>query len=287
MKQTFVIIFLFTALLTAEDTLFIRPAQSKDDISHDYYQSLLQLVMNKTEASHGKTVVLCSPKNMTQKRSLMELEKGSFIDVDWAGTSTEREKKLGTIFIPLNKGLLGYRIPVIRKADSALFASIHTIKQLQELPCIQGTHWPDSDILEASAIQVRRTPMFSSMYPMLINKRAAWFPRGINEVYAEVSSVGDAVMAYDDLIIAYPFPMYFFVQKRREQLRERIEMGLRKAIDDGSFDKHMKNHKAFASVFPLSRLDHSRIIHLKNPYLSKETPLEDTTLWLQIGKQVK
>lgn len=271
-------------LLFSEDTLFIRPAQSKDDISHDYYQSLLQLAMDKTEATHGKTIVLCTTKNMTQLRALTELQKGTILDVDWAGTSIEREQKLGTIYIPLNRGLLGYRIPVIRRSDSAQFAHIKNISDLQKIPCIQGTHWPDSDILDAAGLRVIRTPQFRSMYPMLINKRVDWFPRGINEVYAEVSSVGTEVLAFDQLIIAYPFPMYFFVNKARETLRKRIESGLRIALEDGSFDTHMRQHKAFASVFPLERLKGSTIIELKNPYLSEDTPLQDSTLWLQINK---
>lgn len=283
MSKIVLILCINVTLLFALDTLYIRPPQSTNDISHDYYYSLLQLVMDKTEATYGKTVVLLTTKNMSQMRALTELEKGEIIDVDWAGTSIEREKRLGTIFIPLNKGLLGYRVPVIRTSDSLLFSSLTTKEKLRTRPCIQGSHWPDSDILEAADFSVIRTPLFKSMYPMLINKRADWFPRGINEVYAEISSFDNEVIAFDKIIIAYPFPMYFFVQRERTTLKKRIETGLRTALHDGSFDQHMKNHKAFSSVFPLERFDKSHIIRIDNPFLSKETPLKDSSLWLQLG----
>lgn len=276
------LLLLFTTFLFA-DTLYIRPAQSENDISHDYYFSLLQLVMDKTEKEYGKTTIVCKQAVMTQMRSLSTILHGDYIDVDWAGTAIDREKELGTIYIPLNRGLLGYRIPVIRAEDTTLFSQIKTVEQLKKVPCIQGTHWPDSDIMEAAGLHVKRTPQFGSMYPMLLNRRVKWFPRGINEVYAEVESVKGNLVAYDKLIVAYTFPMYFFVKKERTELIKRIDTGLRLALADGSFDTHMKSHKAFARVFPLDRLKNSTIIYLENPYLSERTPLNDTTLWLKIG----
>ncbi len=269
-------ILLLTGAIGAEESIRIRPPQSENDSSHDYFRALLTLALQKSEAHYVVTT-----ENMTQERALTELEQGAHIDIDWAGTTRERERRLLPIRIPLAGGLLGFRVPAIRAADTTRFATIKTLAQLRRYTCVQGTHWPDSDILEAAGLTVKRVTQFKSMYPMLQHKRIDFFPRGLQEVYSEVASVGASVVAYDKLLIAYRFPMYFFVSPGDSVLATRIESGLRAMIADGSFQEHMMAHPATKACFPLSRYKKSTVITLENSDLSPETPLQDSALWFQ------
>lgn len=268
----------------AELLVKMRPRQDASDVSHDYFIGLAQLALDKTGAESGPARVTLISQEMTQARALAELSHGNLIDLDWAGTDSSRESRLYPIRIPLAGGLLGYRVPVIRKEDMAVFQKIKTLQDLQKFTAIQGTHWPDTAILESAGLKVQKTPQFKLMYPMLKNKRVDYFPRGLNEVYAEVDSLkDDGLVAYDQLLLVYKLPMYFFTSKKNPSLAQRIEKGLRLAIKDGSMLKYMQNSQALERVFPLSRYKNSRQIKINNPALPPETPVNDAALWLELN----
>lgn len=277
---------IFFALAANADELLVkmRPRQDASDISHDYFIGLAQLALDKTRAEFGPARVTLIAQEMTQARALAELSQGNLIDLDWAGTDTRREAALYPIRIPLEGGLLGYRVPVIRKEDLAAFQKVKTLQDLQQFTAIQGTHWPDTAILESAGLKVQKTPQFKLMYPMLKHKRVDYFPRGLNEVYAEVDSLkDDSLVAYDQLLLVYKLPMYFFTHKNNQSLAQRIEKGLRLAIQDGAMLKYMQSSQALERVFPLSRYKNSRQIKINNPTLPSETPVNEAALWLELN----
>lgn len=281
------LVLLLPSTLFADETVVrIRGKQSKQDASHDYFVKLLDLALKKTEPEYGPGRVYVTSINLVQGRALEELNITHSIDVDWAGTNIEREQELRPIRIPLIGGLLGYRVPVIRRANLKTFSEIRSLAELQKFTVIQGAHWPDADILERAGLPVHRVTEFNLMYPMLQHDRVDYFLRGVNEVYAEVAKVADKeLIAFDSLLISYKLPMYFFTALRDEALAERIEKGLRKAIDDGSFRLFMMTHPATAPIFPLSRFDDATILTVPNPELPTLTPLDDKTLWITLGNQ--
>lgn len=266
----------------------IRCKQSQTDASHPYFVSLLQLALEKTLVEYGPAKIEIMQFNPSQGRALEELLDDDTINVDWAGTSIMREESLRPIRIPLIGGLLGYRIPLIRKDSRQSFSRIKTLQDLRSVLVIQGAHWPDSDILEAAGLQVYRVPTFQLMFNMLQEGRVDCFLRGVNEIYAEYAALGNnRLTIFDSLIVHYPLPMYFFTSRKNEALAGRIEKGLLMAIDDGSFLQHMKRHPVTAPLFPLSRYDHAVMISIENPGLPKDTPLDDKSLWLTIGNATK
>ncbi|WP_147819993.1 hypothetical protein [Salidesulfovibrio onnuriiensis] len=284
-----ILLLLAPAPLFAEETVIrVRPPQGPDDASHDYYLKLLQLALDKTCAKYGPASIKVTNFNVAQGRALMELGSGGAINVDWAGTNRQREQDLLPVRIPLIGGLLGYRVPVICKKFTADFSKIRSLADLRKYTAVQGSHWPDSDILEHAGLKVYRVPNFSFMYDMVQKCRVDYFPRGVNEVYAEQTQVADrGLVAFDSLLIAYPLPMYFFTSRADGPLAKRIETGLREAIKDGSFLELMKNHPVTAPLFPLSKYDDAVILHLENPFLPKQTPLQDATLWLRLGRDAR
>lgn len=282
MKKLF-IMFLISSVAFAVQEVRIRAKQSDDDASHSYFVKVLQLALDNTEKDYGKAVVKITNSNMTQGRSLEELEKGKYIDIDWAGTDIEREKKLIPIRIPLIGGLLGYRVPVIKKINKPIFDRIKKVDDLKELLAVSGTHWPDSDIMESSGFKIERVAKFEQMYPLLESGRVDYFPRGINEVYGEVEARGNKeLIIYNRIIIAYKFPMYFFTNKKNTNLAKRIEKGLIIAVNNGSLLELIKLHPATAPIFPLSKYNDSIIFEVNNPYLPKLTPVNEKKLWIKL-----
>ncbi len=257
--------------------------QSSTDASHFYFTDLLKLVLKDTETEFGPFELHDFKEPMSPARALEQLESGKAIQVYWTGTNIERESKLLAVKIPLAKGLLGYRVPVIRRDDLERWKQIDTLAELQQMRACQVSNWPDSDILEAAKIPVERVSVFKRIYSMLAGKRCDFSPRGINEVFAEVNSIQAEfpdLIAFPDLIIYYPFPLYFFVAPNHPEIAKRLEKGLTHLINTGEFEKFLVNHPVTAQVFPLTKWKNSRLILINNPLLPKTAEPTNQKLWV-------
>ncbi len=230
-----------SSFFSAAETITIRGPQSSYDASHAYYKGLIELAYQKIK----KDVTIINAPYMVQSRALNEMAQGRLVDVYWAGSNAERESNLGFVDIPLNKGLLGFRVFTINKKVIKKLEGIKSLAELSQLRLCQGTHWPDTDIMLASGLDVMPNPVYENMFRQVYSGRCDAFPRGINEAQSEVSA-RDKIMpdltVYKDLILYYPFPMYFFTKKHNTALLHDLESGLEIALDDGSFDEYMKSH---------------------------------------------
>jgi hypothetical protein len=207
----------------------IPSSRSHMDPVYDYFVELTQLVLSKNEHSYPKSkLVFIEAKDITEGKNLMLLKHNN-VDLAWSGTNTERENNYLPIRIPLFRGLLGYRVLLIRQEDKDKFLQIKNPAQLKKLIACQGSHWADSDILEANGYLVSRVANFNGMFKMLAKKRCDYFPRAIFEGHAEQKSAQKYfpnIILIDDLILHYNFSFYYFVDKNNTGLAERLEKGL-------------------------------------------------------------
>ena len=263
-----------TALADERQVLHIQPPRDELDGSHAYYRDLLTaLVGNDFD-------VRMTDYTITQDRAFRFLDEGS-LDVVWAGTNVQREQQFRPVRVPLFGGLLGERIPVIRKADQKTFDGISSPDQLQPLVACQGNQWPDSDILEDNGYTVERISQFELMYRMVEGGRCDYFPRAVSEVYGELTRYSNGeLMAYDNIVLSYRFPMYFFVSRDHEALAQMLESRLQEWARSGRLLAFIQQHPASRGTFPLERFSSSRIFELTNRRLPPETPLSDDSLWI-------
>lgn len=268
---------------TAVAELRVLPPQSAFDASHSYFISLLQQVLAVTANDYPEETLSYAPR-MEQGRALLELEKGRIIDISWAGTSQQREQRLTAVRIPLLKGLLGFRQAIIHIDNQKLFDELRSKGDMAQLSACQGAHWPDSDILEAGGLKVLRSPVYESMFRQVESKRCHYFPRGVHEIAVEIASRAEAypqLMHYQGLLLYYPFPMYFFVSPNRPKLKQRIELGLKRLIERGDFDHHLRSHSTTKHLFPLTRWINVPTFVLDNPLLPYATNVTDPVYWIQ------
>ncbi|WP_076413970.1 ABC transporter substrate-binding protein [Shewanella sp. UCD-KL12] len=280
-----IIIFLSSvtsSVVAATTDVVIQPKQSKDDASYQYYVDLISLVLEQTQVEFGEAQLVESTSTFTQSRGFNALNMQR-LDLYWAGTNEFRELEYRAIRIPLMAGLLGVRVPVIKAANYQMFLQIGTSGQLKALTACQGDQWPDSDILEENGYRVERVTKFSLMYSMLKQGRCDYFPRGITEVYAELEA-GDkqGLVAFDKILLSYPFPMYIFVDKSNDALALRLESGLSVLVNSGKLSVFMQQHPVTKTLFPLEKYSASKLFQLTNQSLPKSTPLDDELLWLKI-----
>ncbi|MFC4160678.1 substrate-binding periplasmic protein [Chitinimonas lacunae] len=250
------------------------------DVRDIYPLKLLQLALDKAGATHY--VLRMSSVPMLQGRALVELERGKLIRVGWGMTSIEREAALLPIRIPMFKGMIGWRIPLVRQDRSELLGSVRTLQDLRRFVVGQGHDWPDTEILRGNGIEVVGVPLYDSLFQMLISNRFDYFPRSIVEIWAEAEQYRkDGVVIDQNLLIRYPTTFYFFVNKRDTALAETLRTGLEQAIADGSFDRLFCQH--YGQLITQAKLERRTLIELVNPILPPETPLARKELWFRVG----
>lgn len=280
-KITLFMIILFTSLYSTNE-IRIMPPRSIDDSNHKYFYHLLKEII-KNIPKQTQDIKIIQTLRMEQGRAFIQLKRKQHIDIHWAGTSLKREEEFIPIKIPLIKGLLGYRVFIIHKDKLEIFNKIKTFKELQKLTACQGTHWPDTKILENSKIKVIKNTNFELLFLQLSKGRCDYFPRGVNEAYVDMKARENKypeLILYDKIILYYPFPMYFFVNKENKKLANKIKKGLEVMVDNGTLTEYIKNHENTKHLFPLNNWRNVTTFKLYNPFLSKDTDINNPRLWI-------
>jgi len=167
----------------------------------NYTNKLLNLTLEKTKDKYGEFTINQHKTAMQQSRVINLIQENKVFRVIAAMTSKEREQKLRPIRIPLYKGLLGYRIFLIRAEDQPLFSAIETVEQLKSLKAVQGHDWPDSDVLESNHFTLHRLTVHQGIYHFLSAKRADYFPIGISEIMEDLLDNNDLGLAIENSLM--------------------------------------------------------------------------------------
>ena len=250
-----------------------------------YFRRLLELALEATQDTHGPFEVrMWNVSTQSQDRELYELQQGTGLDVVWSMTSRERERMLRPIRIPLVKGLLGYRIFLVRTGEESRFAAVTGLEGLGDWKAGQGTGWPDVDILMGNGVSVVEGRDYEGLFGMLREGRFDYFPRGVTEVWDEVAGPLSGGLAVEPtLLLYYPTAVYFFVRPDAQDLAGRLEAGLERLLRDGRFDTLFLQYNGEA--LRRANLEGRRMMVLENPLLSPETPRHRQELWYHVGVQ--
>jgi len=119
---------------------------------------------------------------------------------------------------------------------------------------------------------------------MLDGGRFDAFPRGASEPFVEVKKYPSLRLKVEDnLVLQYTMPFYLFVNKGNKNLARDLELGLNRAIEDGSFEEVFLKNPTVKDMLEQARLNQRRVIHLDNPTLPIETPLDRANLWIDLS----
>lgn len=238
-----------------------------------YPVKLLKRAIAVTDPS---SVLKFSLAEMSRDRTLRQVSLGENVDVFWAMTNVEREKKLTPIRIPIDKGLYGWRVLLIHKDDKSL-DNIRHLSDLKKKVFLQGYDWPDTQILIANKLNVVTSDKHQLLFSMMEKKRADIFPRSVLEVHQEKLATNHQLKIHPSVSIYYPTALYYFVSKENKKLAHQIELGLNILIRTGEFEKLFQDE--FGDDITAAIDANRRVITLKNPYLPVETPFNRPELW--------
>jgi hypothetical protein len=278
-----VLLLVFSCLAGAQTVRVIYPRHpAEHDPQLDYIVAVLKLALDKS----GRPYVLKqSEAPMVQSRVIEEIARNSGkVDIVWTMTSEQREKDLLPIRIPIDFGLIGWRVALVRADRTELFGKVRRPEDLARLVAGQMHDWPDTAILRANGLQVITSSHYEGLFSQLLLGRVDYFPRSVIEVRSELKAHPQLTLAIEPhLLLRYPTAFYFFVSRQRPELAHTIETGLWQALGDGSLDKLFRHY--FGNVVNDLQLNKRRVIELRNPLLPAATPLQDRRLWFDMRSQ--
>jgi ABC-type amino acid transport substrate-binding protein len=258
-------------------------AEAAGDTRYDHYWQLLAQALAMTEPDFGAFTLRESTQPMTERRALEELETGSDnITVLVHGNVADYEQRLLPIRFPLDKGLLGYRVFLIRAGMQSRLDLVAGLDDLRRYTIGQGREWGDVTILRQAGLNVVEGTSYEGLFDMLAAGRFELFSRSVVEVGEELAREKPAHPALTlerHLLLFYPLTRYFYVARSPagEALARRISEGLERMLRDGSFERMFQ---VFKSRFEQQIGFRDRLlIRLTNPLQTPETPLNRSELW--------
>lgn len=251
-------------------TVIKIPAKVFEDKEiYRYFSDVLKLALDKTASNETPTIIKTDPANASQDRLLRRVKEGA-TDVTWAVSSAEREQENLAVYVPLARGLLGYRVFIVHPDLAKQFADIE-IDALKQLIAVQGAGWPDTETLRYNNLEIEEVP-YRMTFKLIDTRMADYFPRSVIEVQAEINNRPQLSLALEESVaLYYPSPVYFFVNKANTQLANRIHRGLDIALQDGSFTA-LFDSQTFATVAK-KQFKNRRVISLENPTLTEKSKL--------------
>jgi hypothetical protein len=120
------------------------------------------------------------------------------------------------IKIDILRGIVGFRVLVIRAADQGRIARMDAKALREQLTYGLNSQWADLPVMQANGFTVETSSSHENLFGMLAASRFDAFPRGLNEADRELS---ERKQSYPQLAVEqskalfFPFPVYFWVRK--------------------------------------------------------------------------
>ena len=248
--------------------LQVRITRTEDtDLDSLIYFALLKLALEKSQRLFEIKIT----EVPTSTPATRMINNPELINVVWMGTARKFEEQLWPIRIPLLRGLVGYKVLLIRKDMQPQFDQIKTVQDLASLKALVGLGWVDTDIFTRHKLPYV-TGEYSSLMPMLTTRRGDYYPRSIFEFNQELDPEHyPAIELESNLLLHYPLAIYFFVAPGNQALHDALQKGLEIAMADSSYNQLLASHPVTRDVFQTLHLRKRRLLTLENPFLTDET----------------
>ncbi|MGL4605451.1 MAG: hypothetical protein ACRCU9_15040 [Iodobacter sp.] len=224
-------VWLLLAAFASAETLDIH-LMSRRDQQHQYYH---QLVLQSLQAQGHQVRVIPEP-DMPLVRIYKQLENGG-LSGHWLLQTAERDRQFLRVNIPLTFGLIGQRVLLVKKGESAAYAHIHNLRDLQlsnkRAGMAQG--WLDVAIWKENHLPVyEQSGDWQVLYKLIGAKDRGvdYLPRGAIEAAVEIAQYPDLEIE-PHLLLSYERDFVFYISPHYPKLRDQIEQALQAAQASG------------------------------------------------------
>jgi len=263
-----------------QQIIYPRP-ESEHDSRYLYDWEVLRMALEKSRSSFGPYELHQAAQYMSPARVTAEAAGPGPINLFVRATSVQLEQQFRPVRIPVDRGLIGYRLLLVRNEDLPQFAGVNTLDQLRRFRIGQGKGWVDVGILQAAGFKVVEGNNYDGLFSMLTVKRFDALSRSVDEALREYDERHEQVgfEVEPSLALYYPLARYFFTRRdaEGEVLARRLEAGLEAMVQDGSLQALFMTYKG--PLIKRSGLALRRLFRIPNPSLPPETPLARSELW--------
>ncbi|HZX15347.1 MAG TPA: hypothetical protein VFF22_00555 [Pseudomonas sp.] len=277
----------FAAVHGAEDVApqwrFIHNApETEGDQRYAYHWRVLRAALEVTRSKYGD-YRLEPGQPMSEKLQVVEMQRPQVgLNTLVLDATQTLEEVLLPVKIPVDKGLLGYRVFLIQAEDQPRFAGVQSLEQLRQLRFGQQREWSDVAVYQAAGLPVVTGSSYEGLFHMLMLRRFDAFGRGVSEVNGELAhwrKQYPQMTIENELLLYYPLPVYFWFARTDEgRLRaQRVEEGMQTLMADGTLDRLFSEE--YAATIQQLGLDSRRTLKIANPHLSSNHPFDKPEYW--------
>ena len=240
-------LFFFCAAAWAEQPLLVRYPNVNGMGANGLGYRMLDLALRQSGRPY-RIELQADSANPERVRALLDSGQVDVIDF---GSTPDFERRFLPVYFPIDRGLNGWRLLVIRKQDRAAFDAVKSLAELRHFIAGQGLGWPDADILRGAGLRVETFPQLSSLFLSLEARRFDYLPLGMDEAYDlthRYASDADTLFVEPRIVLIYPFGRLFFVRRGNAELRDLLDAGLRKAFANGQVQKLLASDPGYAEA---------------------------------------
>ena len=245
---------------------------NKTSARQRYETELLQACLKATQQDYGCATLEIDNSNYSLAADEGNIfQTGADILVTVAGNLKFKDKQKIVINRPLAKGVLGYRLILVRDESLQSFKSLNQETELQALSIGIPQTWADAGLFRQNNYKVVEKGTFNDLFTLLKDSAFDYTALGVNEieeVFKQRAQPLGGISIEPSLMLYYPFPLVFYVNHLNPDLAERIDRGLKALMQSGEHDQIFSKH--YADVVQRFELKQRRYFHLDNPMLPQE-----------------
>jgi hypothetical protein len=254
---------------------------------NQYTIDVLRTALDRTRDVYGAYELAPSPA-MHEKFRPLALEHGDEgINISVFPSKPGYSDKLIPVRIPIDRGLMGFRILTIRSADQPRFDAIRSADDLKAFRFGLLGSWDDVGILQHDGLAVETGTSMEGLLHMLDSKRFDAFNNSAPptvELHDRTAAAFPDLAIEANLMLHYPVPVYFWFRDTQDgrRMADRVRIGLESMVQDGTLKTLF--HKWYGATLTRLEIDRRRVVELPNPQLDPADPLDRPALWYMPGE---
>jgi hypothetical protein len=252
----------------AQSVLTVKYIGNNSGVKEDYYLELIDAALKITEPHFGPYKIDFVQEQLTSQRKHELLVTGERLNIDrlvgFHNNAGPRSVLL-QVKMPLLRGFMGYRVPLIRRDKQTVFDHVNTLDDLKKIPLGLGKGW-EGYIYQKNGFNLTEPINFETLLKMLAGGRFDFVPLSAIEIednYQIDTQTLDILVPENHILIHTALPNYFYVSPNAPELASRLNIGLKELQKNGQMNKIFD--KYFLLRLKKLNLGKRKIIEIPNP----------------------
>ncbi len=225
------------------------------------------MALNHTE--EGKQYQLVPSIALEQGDAFDYLTQGN-IDIFISAADKNRESSSLPIFVPTDRGLLGFRLCFTQKSNP-IFEQIRSVDAMIKLDFSfgVGSDWPDLGIYQQNAIKTVSDKINSNLTAMIIDEKFDCYSRSVYEIDEELHLYeGTDIIVDENLLFIYPNAEFIYINPHKSEVHAILLQGIDAMLKDDTYFTYFDDN--YADVLRNHGIYDRKLIFLENNQLSEQ-----------------